>query len=211
MDWESVWKIVLAVITSIGGAGVIICGVAKFLSEKIADRMQAKYELKLNEKFEEYKSVLDNITYVTKAQFDNEFSVYQKLSKAFYHAYSKLGSFAEEADTEDEISYKNRCYPALVDDGKSLAHKFFDARDALYENAPFISKDIYEKYEDTLKRMEVLFMLFINRMIKMKKHEVAFEDLATIADKEACDVIGKELKETNIMVREYLQSLQIIQ
>lgn len=211
MDWESVWKIVLAIITSIGGAGVIICGVAKFLSERIAERIQAKYELKLNERFEQYKSVLDKKTYVTKAQFDNEFLVYQKLSKTFYHAFSKLESFAEEADSEDEISYKNRCYPSLVDDGKSLAHKYCDAQDALYENAPFISKDIYEKYEDTLKKMEVLFMIFINRIIKMKKHEVAYEDLATISDKEACDEIGKELKETNIMVREYLQSLQIIQ
>lgn len=211
MEWESVWKIVFAIITSIGGAGVIICGVTKFLSEKIADRLQAKYELRLNERFEEYKTVLDKKIYVTKTQFDNEFAVYQRLSKAFYHAYCKLESFAQEADTTDEVSYKNRCYPSLVDDGKSLANKYGEAQDALYENAPFISGDIYEKYDSALKKMEKLFMRFVNRIIKMSKNEVKYEDLASIEDKEACDEIKNELAELNIVVRAYLQSLQIIQ
>lgn len=45
---NTIWQTVLAIIGSIGGAGVIICAIIKFASDKIADRLSAKYQLQLD-------------------------------------------------------------------------------------------------------------------------------------------------------------------
>lgn len=80
---NKVWEIVVAVVGGLGGIGVIFGAVIYFTSNFIAERLQKKYELKLNEKFEKYKGNIDNKTYISKTKFDAEFGIYRSLSKAF--------------------------------------------------------------------------------------------------------------------------------
>ena len=84
MEWDDIWKIVLGVITSLGGFSVIFIAVIKFSSDIIAKRLEEKYTLKLNKELEKYKSNLDNKIYITKTKFDAEFSIYRDLSKVFF-------------------------------------------------------------------------------------------------------------------------------
>lgn len=79
MKWEDIWKIVVTVITSVGGIGAIITFIVKMCSNIIANKLSKKYELKLNKELEKYKAGVENKTYISKARFDREFSMYQDL------------------------------------------------------------------------------------------------------------------------------------
>ena len=48
---NKVWEIVVAVVAGLGGIGVIFGAVIYFTSNFIAERLQKKYELKLNAQF----------------------------------------------------------------------------------------------------------------------------------------------------------------
>ena len=46
MNWNDIWKIILAAIASAGGFSAIIIAVIKFSSNFIADKLSKKYDLK---------------------------------------------------------------------------------------------------------------------------------------------------------------------
>lgn len=94
---NTVWEIVLAVVAGLGGIGVVFGAVIYFTSNFIAERLQKKYELKLNEKFEKYKADIDNKTYISKTKFDAEFSLYRSLSKSFFDMV-KISQFSFHRD-----------------------------------------------------------------------------------------------------------------
>lgn len=87
---DKIWKIVLAVIAGLGGIGVVFGAVVFFTSNFIAERLQKKYDLKLNEEFEKYKANIDNKIYISKTKFDAEFNIYRSLSKAFFDMEKKF-------------------------------------------------------------------------------------------------------------------------
>ena len=64
---DKIWELVMAVIAGLGGIGAIFCAVIYFLFNFIAERLQKKYELKINEK---YKADIENKTYISKTKFD---------------------------------------------------------------------------------------------------------------------------------------------
>ena len=78
MDWNTILETSAAVIVSFGGAGAIIAGVTKFAADKIADKLEKKYELKLSKELESFKSKLENRSYVSKTRFDAEFGANSK-------------------------------------------------------------------------------------------------------------------------------------
>ena len=93
MDFSSISKIVLGIVTSVGGIGAIIIGVAHFLSDNIAEKLSKKYEMQMNKQLEEYKAKLDNGNHISRALFDKEFDAYQSLSETFTVAYNKIETY----------------------------------------------------------------------------------------------------------------------
>mgnify|MGYP000712484425 FL=1 len=89
MNWDTVFKIVLSIVGSVGGAGAIIAFAVKFSANLIADKLKKKYELETTKKLEEYKSKLENKNYISKTRFDTEFSIYRTLSVAFFDMVKK--------------------------------------------------------------------------------------------------------------------------
>lgn len=79
MSWADIWKIILAALASVGGVGGLIILVIKFSSNLIAERLSQKYQLSLQKELEKYKAGVENKTYISKARFDREFSMYQDL------------------------------------------------------------------------------------------------------------------------------------
>lgn len=59
MNGIDILQIATATIISAGGIGAIIIAAVQFTSNIIADKISKKYELKLNESLESYKSNLD--------------------------------------------------------------------------------------------------------------------------------------------------------
>ena len=106
MGWSEIWKVVLGVVTSVGGVGIIIVACAKFASGMIATRLEQKYSLKIEKDLEAYKTELEKDfegykqglskemeryrtslaakNYVSKTRFDAEFEIYRNLSLAYF-------------------------------------------------------------------------------------------------------------------------------
>ena len=91
---KDIIAIATSIIISVGGSGVIICALANFISERIAKRIDGKYQQRFEQEFEKYKSIMEHRRYISKTQFDNEYQIYKQLSKAFISVSVKLSSFA---------------------------------------------------------------------------------------------------------------------
>ena len=70
MNGIDILQIATATIISAGGIGAIIIAAVQFTSNIIADKISKKYELKLNESLESYKSNLDKGNHISRAMFD---------------------------------------------------------------------------------------------------------------------------------------------
>lgn len=106
-----IWQTALAIIGSFGGAGVIVFAIIKFSSEKISERLSAKYQLKLDKELAGYRSKLENKTFISRAMFEKEFTIYQDLINKFYEAYPHLeainGISQKRIISESEIKDDN--------------------------------------------------------------------------------------------------------
>ena len=56
---STIWQFALSLVAALGGGAMIVVTVVKFCSEKIADRLQKKYQLKIDKEMELFKSEID--------------------------------------------------------------------------------------------------------------------------------------------------------
>lgn len=143
MSWADIWKIILAALASVGGiAGLIVLAV-KFSSNIIADRLSKKYEIKLQKDLESHKSKLDSKTYISKAKFDREFSMYQELSEKNITLVYDMGAAVM---ITRGAKYPN--FETTSEFVKLAATHLDDAEMMNKRYAPFISKEIFESYKE---------------------------------------------------------------
>ena len=93
MNGIDILQIATATIISAGGIGAIIIAAVQFTSNIIADKISKKYELKLNESLESYKSNLDKGNHISRAMFDKEFEYYQLLSRKYTIAFNSFNLY----------------------------------------------------------------------------------------------------------------------
>ncbi len=207
---NKVWEIVVAVVAGLGGIGVIFGAVIYFTSNFIAERLQKKYELKLNEKFEKYKADIDNKTYISKTKFDAEFGIYRSLSKAFFDMVKNIsilipqGFVLVPADKEQQKK-------ADIEHYNSATKAAELAQDELNGNAPFIPENFYIEYNEIIKLCTYQLNEFNRRWtISCRGSQ---EDKETISV-EAYDRTGeiiKKFKKLNNEIRKYLSNLDVLE
>lgn len=209
MNLNEIWAIVLGVLTSVGGIGVIILAIVKFSSNIIAKRLEEKYSLKLNKELEKYKSSLENKIYISKAKFDAEFSIYRELSKAFFEMEKGISIMIPSGIASKPVdSQKRKEYEEMTYTNASKAVVL--AQDTLNSNAPFISYSIFEKYNHILELCRMQLNAFEARWNVMyiappdKKEDLKFEDYLRTVE------INKEFKALNENIREYLAKLDVL-
>ena len=207
MPWGDIWKIVLSVIAGFGGISGLIVLVIKFSVNIIADNLSKKYELKLNEKLEEFKSQLDKKNYVSKTRFDTEFSVYKDLSKVFFEMVRNISWLIpigistaltnEEKQKQQEKEIYLKAHQSAI-----------TAQDTLNSNIPFIQEKHYEMYGEILKLCNKQLLVFENRWNAsyLSEESKSLKD----EDYERTDEIQRRHKELCIEIRNYLESLEII-
>lgn len=208
-------EIISELINQYGGvAGIIsLIGTAGYAWWK--SRKDEKYKLKLDKELESFKSEmskelelykkkLDNKNYVSKVKFEAEFKIYRNLSKAFNNMINNLVAvYVKDTDLPgsrmDKIDYYEE---AFIEYGKSCRL----AGNTLWENAAFISKDLYEKYNsilvDCYNQEKIIHQLYGMEMPKIEK----LED----KDYEYNLIIEKKMMQLNDIVRDYLASLEIM-
>lgn len=204
-----IWEIVLGVITSVGGLGVIFTAAIKFSSDCIAKRLAEKYSLKLNKELEAYKSSLENKTYISKTKFDAEFEIYRSLSKSFFEMIKDIstmipsGLSIQIADEQKQREHENELYNVA---SKSCV----TAQDILNGNAPFIPEDLFNQYTEIMKLCGMQLRAFERRWNVLYLDSQKEKETFSLNDYNRTAEINSKFKELNNNVRVYLSKLDVI-
>lgn len=207
---NKVWEIVLAVVAGLGGVGVVFGAVIYFTSNFIAERLQKKYELKLNEKFEKYKADIDNKTYISKTKFDAEFGIYRSLSKAFFDMVKNIsilipqGFVLVPADKEQQKK-------ADIEQYNSATKAVELAQDELNGNAPFIPENFYNEYDEIIKLCTYQLNEFNRRWTISCRGSQKDKETISVEAYDRTGEIIKKFKKLNNEIRKYLSNLDVLE
>lgn len=210
MNRDTVLKIVLSIVGSVGGAGAIIALVVKFSANLIADKLKKKYELETTKKLEKYKSKLENKNYISKTRFDTEFSIYRTLSVAFFDMVKNISVMIPDgytqvpADPKVKKEYDKKVYNLALT-------AVVKAQDTLNGNAPFISEDMYNEYSAILKLCNLQLEVFSNRWNVLYLASQEEKEKLDLEDYKRTGTINESMKELNNKVRKYISTLDVIE
>lgn len=186
------------------------CAVIYFASNFIAERLQKKYDLKLNEKYEKYKAGIENKTYISKTKFDAEFNLYRSLSKTFFDMVKNISVMIpqglvmvpankEERRKADEEHY-NAARAAVV-----------IAQDELNSNAPFIPEKFYEAYDEIRKLCGMQLSVFEDRWNVGYLASQEEKEFLSSEDYKRTGEINAKFKQLNNEIRKYLSNLDVLE
>lgn len=206
---EEVLKICITVLATLGGSSGIIILVCKFLTNKIAETLQAKYQLELDKKLEEHKAVLDSKIYVTKAKYDLEIETFKELSLKFYDVVYYANCLINPGickiltDPAEQDKIDNERY-------KKLSKCDVEAQTALMSQRAFIPEDIYqlflEIHKDGIGQINAYERRFNKSLICSDSEKRKFSDEEYNRSRE----MSNKLDNVNAKIRERLDSLIII-
>ena len=209
MDFSQIASIATACIVSAGGVGGVAMAVVKFTSNIIADKISAKYENKLEQALEKYKTELSKKEYVSQVRFDAEFEIYRTLSKEFSTAVKNISLMIPDgiacfpADEEKRTEYENKIY---VDTNNAVVV----AQDVLYANGAFISEELYNKYNEILTLCSQQLNAFQRRYNVLYFASQEKKENYTDKEYERTTTIKEKWLELNNCVREYISKLEVI-
>ena len=209
MLWDDVIRIALTAIAGVGGIAGVLYAVIKFSADRIAERLSAKYELKMNKELERFKNSLDKKNYVSKTRFDVEFKILREfsvlLSNLWRDVYSLFPTWATVPSNEDarkELEDKNH---------EAARASIVAIQDELGKIAAFITQEMYEKFAEILALCKIQLDDFqIAQGLRVgasdfaKRPEFSHEVYSRTRD------ITKKHEELVVYIREYLQSLEVI-
>ena len=209
MDFSQIASIATACIVSAGGVGGVAMAVVKFTSNIIADKISAKYENKLEQALEKYKTELSKKEYVSQVRFDAEFEIYRTLSKEFSTAVKNISLMIPDgmayfpADEDERKEYENNNY-------LNANNAIVMAQDALYANGAFISEDLYNKYNEILALCGQQLNAFQRRYNVLYFASQEKKESYTDKEYERTTTIKEKWLELNNCVREYISKLEVI-
>lgn len=209
MTFKDIFAIASSIVLSVGGAGALICAFSSFLADRIAKRIDGKYQQKLDQELEKYRGVIEQKKYVSQTQFDYEFEIYKKLSKAYFTVAVKTTSFASKYEQYEYLSMQQGDIS-----NKEIYHlskAICDAQNILFENAAFIPEEIYNDYYSLDIKTNAFFWKMQEKIKELPPIGDALEETSVNCDKTLAKVIEAELGEINKKVRKRLESLAVIQ
>lgn len=218
VDMIQLWQTVLAIIASVGGSGVIIFALSKWLSNMIADRFlqtkQAQIDIELEKtkqklelEIEHYHTQSDEFTFVTKLQFETEFKVYQVLFEKLYdfgvntaNLFPILDQIPQNEDKVREMykeRYKDYC----------SAYNVFSA--VLEQNAPFLPKTIYDRFVELRSKARSIGCMFPEiRIFDDERFETDNREMARENYKSTRE-FNEMIADIKNEVRDYLGTLKV--
>lgn len=208
MSVKDIMAIATSIVLSVGGSGVIICALSVFLAERIANRIDGKYQQKIEQELAKFKSVVEHKKYVSQTQFDYEFQLYKQLSKAYFSVAVKASSFAHDYEKNKSISLADG--DISKEELAKITTLVCNAQNLLFENAAFIPEDIYNAYYELDVKTNAFFWKIIDKIKEYPPADHGLEDSNVECDKVLAKVIEAELAEINKKVRKHLEALTIL-
>lgn len=211
MDFTSAMRIIEATIISVGGAGAIIIAIANFLANRIASRLEDRYQLKLDKELEQYKASLEQRTYVTKTQFDIELEVYRKLSKGIFEFIVVLNTTIEDKDyPKKEDMHSAQKLDNESNTFKKMVEKAAYMQELIYENAAFMPKCLYDEYVSLIELATDQFWVYHHQFQEYLAGNITQKERVTKADKEKLEILKQRYDTLNQNLRDYLQKVYIV-
>ena len=210
--WQKeIFEIASAIVLSVGGAGAIIVAATSFLSNRIANRLEEKYRLKLDMELEKCKANFEQRTYISRIQFDTEIAIYRELTKGIYEFLVALNTSvndkdypkAEQHDASEKIEQERTLYIKMVDRSSHL-------QSLLYENAAFIPKSLYDECKALIEVSSDQFWIYIERFNMYLENHISQCERVTSCEKNTFDTLEKDFENFNNHLREYLRNLVIV-
>jgi hypothetical protein len=215
---DHIWETVLVIVGSVGGAGLIIAFVGKWLAQLIADRiiqskqqqfekdqaeMRAKFELEL----EQYRTKATEYTYVSQLQFETEFRVYQSLFQNLYQfgvctsdLYPSL-EFVSSDPNKAKADYEER-YKKYFQSYKTFSS-------ALEQNAPFVPKHIYDSFFALRQQARLISTMYYDLRINPDTKDEAENAKIIKENYENARAFRDNIANIKNSVRDYLGTLRI--
>lgn len=161
-----------------------------------------------NSILEKKKAINDSKQHVSKVHFDLQVEIYKQISKAFFEVLINLSSM------KHDLKQASDKRPLEIDKNvkqyRSLIFSASNAQNCLYENAPFIPENIFEKYESLYEAINENFWVHIDPALGYSETTMTHEELISYCDKKYNE-IEQKLKEINSSVRTHLLSLSILE
>lgn len=223
---QNIINIIATIIVSIGGTGVIILGISKYIGEIFAKRLEERYKNKIDKDLEEYKgkineriNKLDKIEekalYISKFNYDNEYKIYMEIWPKLNDCISKtlrlypMGIENVPIDKEELKKYKENKYEEFRD-------SFNEFVLCIDKYAPFYREEYYNDLnlikEECFSIGDMFFMYEFD--VKYNDSFRGCRDLKMTTEewrevKEKKDKIIKIKKELLEKIREYLNGLNL--
>ena len=171
------------------------------------NRIKEGQRTEFQKQIEELKAKQSRLNYITQAQFDAEFKMYQELSEAKFNAIlesSRLFPYGLDKLPSDEEERKSEYLKRY----KSASSALIEFQNLLFKYAPFIEEKLYQQFED----LRILIQQNVNWFPDLHIDEYLSKTLP-FKIRQECTQRTKEMydkQETLIKdLREYLKSLKI--
>ena len=203
-----IYKVILRIITELGGIGVVFSAVVVFSSNMIADKLRKKYQLKLDEELEKVRGGVSNKVYISKTKFDAEFLMYQKLSESFTECVKCISILIPRglnyvpADTGKKEQLERDNFDRAV-------NSYDKAKTELSKSAPFITKELCNDYEEIFNLCYIQIMDFQERWnVSDLRSKDEKESLSTENYKRTIE-INEKYESITEKIREYLSTIDV--
>lgn len=150
---QNIINMIATIIVSVGGTGVIILGISKYIGGILAKNIEEKYKNKIDKDIEEYKgkinerlNKLDKIEekalYISKFNYDNEYKIYMEIWPKLNECISKtirlypMGIENVPIDMEELKKYKESKY-------EEFHNSFNEFILCIDKYAPFYQEEYY--------------------------------------------------------------------
>jgi cell division protein FtsB len=227
MDTASeISKVASAILTSIGGASVIILGLSSWFGKVWANKILEKEKAAYSKEIEHYKSELnrelgrigaiqDKALYISKAQYDNEYKIYQEIWEKMHECVAltkALYPISENVPSEEE---KYNEYQ--VGKYEKFSRAYNEYLKTIEKHAPFYKKEFYDKFMEIREKCISIGIQFKMYEIDVK-YSVTFamvrDKAIPFAERNKCSsTIPKEIDKISdklkTEIREYLLSLRL--
>ena len=209
---DSVWSCILALLASVGGIGVVVCAIVKFCSDTITEKLSKSYQLKMDKELEKYKQNLENKKYVTQTQYDIELSVYRDLTKSLFLVVKIFSEMLDDYLMKNMSDKELLAYE--IKKGEDVIEGVVSLQDKVFENAPFIPKHLFEKYEYISQTANDLLKKRIVNLRKLVTEDDGIKNIKYImseGEKDKARHIIESYEELNKDLREYLRNIRIVE
>lgn len=107
MEWKDIFKLLTAMIASVGGTTVLVLALSKYFGGIFAKRFEEKFRAEFQKDIDESKSKLEILKQTTLRYSDKQFELYSILWTSLHDLKITADNLLESASSKNQNDFKN--------------------------------------------------------------------------------------------------------